>query len=101
MRLRISTRDRRCGFARPIALIDSETNSVVSCHRSLSDGMRAQVLIEQVNLDRSFSAEELHALATETCERLFGTPRYERLSLGKFGSLINTLRADLLARRKR
>lgn len=98
--LRISTRDARTGYARPVALIDRATNDVVSCFRSLADATRAKILIEQIAV-RGFSAGELHELAATTCDNLHGSREYERLALGQFTNLITAIQTDLLARRKR
>lgn len=85
-----------------MALIDRDTNMVISCHRSLADCMRARVLLEQVaNYARNFSAEELHELASSACQRLYGQSDFEKLSLPKFNMLIAVVRTELLGRRKR
>lgn len=101
MKLAISTRDGRCGWARPVALIDRDTNTVVSCHRSLADSMRARVLLEQVsNFARDFSADELHELAATSCERLYAHRDFEKLSLPRFNMLIATIRTELRHRKR-
>ena len=96
MRLRVSTHDGRGAWDRPICLIDRDTNRVVACYRSLADGTRARVLLEQLSdWARDFSAEQLHELAATTCERLHGSREFERLLLGQFNVLISTIRTDL------
>jgi hypothetical protein len=100
MKLRISTRDSRCSFGQPIALEDVESGELISCHRSLADGMRARVLLDQLApFARDFLAEELSELAATTCERIFGHDEPERLSLSKFNSLTSAIRTELRARR--
>jgi hypothetical protein len=103
IRLAISTHDGRCGWARPVALVDrGDNNKLISCHRSLADAMRARVLLEQVgNFARDISAEELHELAGAVCERLYGFRDFQKLSLPRFNTLIAAIRTELLARRKR
>jgi hypothetical protein len=60
MFLRISSRDGRCGYGRPIALVDRDSGELIGSFRNAAGAMRAKVMIEQVAaFDQSLSAAEL------------------------------------------
>lgn len=101
MRLFLSTHDGRCSWGRPYALVDRDSGQLVGSFRSLADGKRAWVLLDQVHsYSRDLSATELTAVASETCERLFGSREFERLSPPKLNRLIPAIRTELRGRKR-
>jgi hypothetical protein len=101
MFLRISSRDGRCGYGRPIALVDRDSGELIGSFRNAAGAMRAKVMIEQVAaFDQSLSAAELHELVSATCESRYGSRDYDRLGLPRFNMLIKVTRHALGAGRK-
>lgn len=94
--LRISSRDGRCGYALPIAVIDCDTNAIVSTHATHADALRAKVFLEQASaFARHLSPVELSKVGSSMSETMYATGDLGRLTtLTKFNEC---LRATQLA----
>jgi hypothetical protein len=100
LRLRLTTRDRRSG-ADPVALIDVESNTLLSCHRTSGGALKAQVILNQVHpYARELSAAELHEVVASRCAELFATRAYAKLPPHQLNRLIDAVRAEFRARRE-
>jgi hypothetical protein len=98
VKLRLSSRDRRAPMGRPVLLIDCDSGQPVESFRTHADAMRSQVLLTQAGAcvgARNLTAQALHQLAGDTCQRLHGTRAFERLPLSQFNALLRTLQSEL------
>ena len=102
MFLRLSSRDGRCPYGKPIGLVDPFSGEFVAAFRNSARGTQAYALIERVSsYAQDLSAADIHSLAADTSQNLYGEPEYEALGMSKFNSLIATLRMELGAGRNR
>lgn len=102
MHFRISSKDGRCGHARPIALIDRDSNALISSYRNHADAAKAMYLMEAIApYGYGMTAPELNDVVTEQMTTLYATSDIGQLTLGKYNSLVRAVRLELQSRRKR
>jgi hypothetical protein len=93
-------RARDAGY--PYALIERDSNNLVSLHSCRPDCVRAQILLEQVSSSSrawGFGAAELLAVAVSVCERMFPGRAYDQLFGVDQDKLIRAIQTELRSRR--
>jgi hypothetical protein len=102
-RLRISSRDGRALLAGPYAIVDRDSNALVSVHRSHADAMRAMVTLTQVSNDSAASgcsSGQLQEVIESVCARMHSGVRvFDKLYGNQQVKLIAAVLTELRSRR--